>query len=416
MGLALILSGCRSATPTATPTPTRRPATPTATSAPPTPTEEAATAEPTPGAQSEGTTSIPLTGGFDLDAGTDPGRMDPSLDFVLRPAGEGLVEVFPYAGAKFAFTKTFNAIPTQEDCADASITSAMRHSKHVVTMLDTSHYVCYLTGGNHYGYLNFTNMSEDNLSFSWHTFASGGPVFPPFGSRQEHYAWQIDKFVPYESYVDLDEGVEVPSEDTAGDFTVTPGEKPTTVTFTPVGGATFAFDSTYPTEPAPETCAGLDEAKMLDEPRELALRETYNVCYRTGEGRYGYVRLTALDEAGVTLDLKTFDVGAETAGGDEPAGPAACEGGELWFDVWPVDVACDANSEAWSVTIFVEGHGGDCRYTYAWEGEVQGGPMAGSMSFEVQSGGGNIIGTASVSSAGQTVEAPVYVERTSACP
>jgi hypothetical protein len=62
--------------------------------------------------------------------------------------------------------------------------------------------------------------------------------------------------------------------------------------------------------------------------------------------------------------------------------------------------------------IFVEGHGGDCMYTYSWEGEIQGGPMSGSMTFGVHSAGfGNtVVGRAAVTSAGERVEREVYVE------
>jgi hypothetical protein len=62
-------------------------------------------------------------------------------------------------------------------------------------------------------------------------------------------------------------------------------------------------------------------------------------------------------------------------------------------------------------TIFVEGLGGDCVYTYAWEGEVKGGPISTSMTFDVPSSGfgSAIVGTASVTSAGATVSADVFV-------
>jgi hypothetical protein len=91
------------------------------------------------------------------------------------------------------------------------------------------------------------------------------------------------------------------------------------------------------------------------------------------------------------------------------ARPAACAGGPLRLDAWPVARACTAGG--WVATIFVQGHGGDCRYTYAWEGQVQGGPTANSMTFEVKSAGWRtaIVGEAAVTSAGQTVEVELYV-------
>jgi len=51
-------------------------------------------------------------------------------------------------------------------------------------------------------------------------------------------------------------------------------------------------------------------------------------------------------------------------------------------------------------------------YTYAWEGEVRGGPMPGSMTFEVSSAdrGTSIVGTVSVTSAGETVKKGLLID------
>jgi hypothetical protein len=92
--------------------------------------------------------------------------------------------------------------------------------------------------------------------------------------------------------------------------------------------------------------------------------------------------------------------------------PGACAGGELRLDTWPVSKACASEGSGWTATIFVQGHGGDCRYSYAWEGQIQGGPTAGSMTFEVPcaSRGSSIVGYASMTSGGQTVRRPVFVK------
>jgi len=62
-------------------------------------------------------------------------------------------------------------------------------------------------------------------------------------------------------------------------------------------------------------------------------------------------------------------------------------------------------------TIFVEGHGGNCVYTYAWDGVVKGGPMTGALTFDIPSAGdgGAIVGTASVTSGGATISVELYV-------
>ena len=78
-----------------------------------------------------------------------------------------------------------------------------------------------------------------------------------------------------------------------------------------------------------------------------------------------------------------------------PDGP--CEGGPLWLDAWPTSATC--TSSGWTATIFVEGHGGNCQYTYYWEGVFQGGPTSGSMTFDIHSAGfgASVVGKASVS-------------------
>jgi hypothetical protein len=88
----------------------------------------------------------------------------------------------------------------------------------------------------------------------------------------------------------------------------------------------------------------------------------------------------------------------------------ACAGGPLRLDAWPVGRACIAGG-GWAATVFVEGHGGDCWYTYAWERQVQGGPMSSSTTFELKSAsrGTAIVGEASVTSAGQTVVVGLYI-------
>lgn len=99
--------------------------------------------------------------------------------------------------------------------------------------------------------------------------------------------------------------------------------------------------------------------------------------------------------------------------GGSSAVSGACEGGPLRLDAWPVSQVCRAGG--WTATIFVQGHGGDCLYTYAWEREVKGGPTPGSMTFDVSSTGlGAIVGEASVTSAGQTAEVGLHIP--SSCP
>jgi hypothetical protein len=92
-----------------------------------------------------------------------------------------------------------------------------------------------------------------------------------------------------------------------------------------------------------------------------------------------------------------------------------CAGGPLRLDAWPVGRDCGGGG--WTATVFVEGHGGDCQYTYAWERQVQGGPTPNSMTFELKSAsrGTAIVGKASVTSAGQTVTVGLHIPPPPGC-
>jgi hypothetical protein len=94
-----------------------------------------------------------------------------------------------------------------------------------------------------------------------------------------------------------------------------------------------------------------------------------------------------------------------------PTQPAECEGGPLQLNAWHLERAC-APGGGWTATIFVGGRGGDCLYTYAWEGEVKGGPMSGPMTFEIYQVDrfAPIIGTALVTSTGETVGVGLFIK------
>ncbi|MCX7681296.1 MAG: transglycosylase SLT domain-containing protein [Anaerolineae bacterium] len=87
-----------------------------------------------------------------------------------------------------------------------------------------------------------------------------------------------------------------------------------------------------------------------------------------------------------------------------------CEGGPLEIYAWDLGKALSPRG-GWTATIFIQGRGGDCLYTYAWNDEIKGGPMSTPITFEVYMPDrmGNIIGTASVTSAGQTVKRGLFI-------
>jgi hypothetical protein len=135
--------------------------------------------------------------------------------------------------------------------------------------------------------------------------------------------------------------------------------------------------------------------------------------------RYGYVTLAKGDH-GVQVEYfertqaamarVTWQQVGAVAVSPTPVPPAAsCVGGPVRLDAWPVGTTC--TNGGWKATIFVQGYGGDCQYTYAWQGQTQGGPTPGSMTFEAKSASRNIavVGEATMTSAGQTVRVKLHV-------
>ena len=90
---------------------------------------------------------------------------------------------------------------------------------------------------------------------------------------------------------------------------------------------------------------------------------------------------------------------------------APCAGGPLTAQAWPLERR--RLEVGWEATIFVEGHGGDCVYSYAWNdaADIRGGPIAGCLVFQVQTPDpdGKIIGTILVSSGEETIQVGVYI-------
>ncbi len=88
-------------------------------------------------------------------------------------------------------------------------------------------------------------------------------------------------------------------------------------------------------------------------------------------------------------------------------GTGSCAGGTLTLDAWETTKTCVRGG--WTAVVYAEGHGGNCLYTYFWQGQLQGGPMSGSIAFEVIGGGGSTVGTVTVTSGGQTVKRELFI-------
>jgi hypothetical protein len=89
--------------------------------------------------------------------------------------------------------------------------------------------------------------------------------------------------------------------------------------------------------------------------------------------------------------------------------PQACVPGPLELDAWPLNT--DKAAGGFVAEIFVSARGGDCGYTYLWEGQIQGGPTHASMTFELFSPTETaMVGTVSVTSGGQTASRQLYIQ------
>lgn len=82
----------------------------------------------------------------------------------------------------------------------------------------------------------------------------------------------------------------------------------------------------------------------------------------------------------------------------------------LEMDVWDLPGTERCEGGVWYKRVYLAGRGGDGCYTYYWEGTKLAGPIAGSVTFEVHSAGGAVIGKARVESGdGQSVERNFYI-------
>jgi hypothetical protein len=130
--------------------------------------------------------------------------------------------------------------------------------------------------------------------------------------------------------------------------------------------------------------------------------------------RVEYFERTQVAQASVTWELLGAAPAAAPPGVPVVPVSPVCMGGPLRLEAWPTTTRCVGGG--WAATIYVNGIGGDCLYTYAWEREVRAGPTYGSATFELWSPViGAMVGEASATSAGQTVKVGLYIRAPEAC-
>jgi hypothetical protein len=142
------------------------------------------------------------------------------------------------------------------------------------------------------------------------------------------------------------------------------------------------------------------------------MRGTRTVTFTPGAGshevRVEYFERTQVARAQVTWTRQGREIVTPLAP------PATCQGGTLQLRAWPTEKRCYAGG--WTATVYVTATGGDCLYTYGWEGEDKAGPLAGSATFDLWSPVvGAMVGRASVRSGGQTASTELYIAAPAGC-
>jgi hypothetical protein len=116
---------------------------------------------------------------------------------------------------------------------------------------------------------------------------------------------------------DFDNGVSLTAGDPNCDFTLLPGPDNGTIEMYPVASSALAYGSVFPDAPTFAQCA--DNEGFSTESELVAPMAAMYVCYRTGEGRVGYLHFTEADleqAYSVTLEWRTFSL--EDEGGAAP--------------------------------------------------------------------------------------------------
>jgi hypothetical protein len=113
-----------------------------------------------------------------------------------------------------------------------------------------------------------------------------------------------------------------------------------------------------------------------------------------------------LQAAHVRLDWERLDAGVGEAAVSAPTG--GCTAGPLTLEAWALDRAWVPGG--WMATIYARASGGDCQYSYGWERQVERGPTADAVTFEVTNPQrGAMVGEVFVTSAGKTAKVGLYI-------
>ena len=148
--------------------------------------------------------------------------------------------------------------------------------------------------------------------------------------------------------------------------------------------------------------------------RVVMAEELVTVLGRSENNNWLYVR----DEAGNsgfvyaafftwTGEIANLPIQAESTESTATAVPTL--DGTLTLDIYPLSGTAQCSSGAWSQDIFMRAQGVSGTFEYYWEDELVGTAVNDSITFEISSSGGAIVGTGSVTASGVTVSQEIYI-------
>ena len=123
-----------------------------------------------------------------------------------------------------------------------------------------------------------------------------------------------------------------------------------------------------------------------------------------GEGNQGFVFADFLSWSGViaSLPIRTGNITSEPT-------PAPTLSGTLSLDIYQLDGTEVCNGTAWTQKVFMRAQGVSGTFEYYWEGAQVGTAVNDSITFEVSSSGGTIVGTGSVTVNGATASQELFI-------
>ena len=240
---------------------------------------------------------------FDLDHGVGTRGLDPECDFVIRPLDDtqsNEVMLEPVEPARFTFGHEFHTRPTPEKCSQAaSLNSGARAIDP-----QAGSYFCYLTDSNHVGYLYFLQSASNGVGFEWHTYATLAQ-FQATATQTPLpvYASGSDTLLEVGGCISLDSGETGRAPNSHCDLSLQTDDG--SLQLAAFEDARLS-DQLLETSPDRRTCAATLESAE-EEQAALALQPERYLCYRSREGRTGWLYLIAVEEDSLKFNWLTLD-------------------------------------------------------------------------------------------------------------